>query len=243
MLNPNAPIPLYRQLADRLAAMIRAGEYTAGSRIPSEHQMAAHYDVGRPTIRQAVDVLVRRGLLSRKRGSGTFVCEPWQEVDLFSLDGTGAAFRKTGRPVTIRMLTPVVRRHIDGPSENPFQGTSAYTLSRLTCVEDDPVLVETIHLHAGLFDGIDRMDLTGRSLSAIAEAHFYLRPVGGRQSFRVAPVDGETAALLQLPVRTPVLWVSRWLHFLQIENGVYAQLWCRTDRFVFSQTIGGTGYA
>ena len=39
MLNPNAPIPLYRQLADQIADGIRNGTYRPGSCIPSEPKL------------------------------------------------------------------------------------------------------------------------------------------------------------------------------------------------------------
>ena len=91
MLNPDSPMPLYRQLADELSERIRAGVYTPGSRIPSEHELASKYALGRPTVRQATEVLVRKRVLERRRGSGTFVANAVPEVDLFSLGGTLAS--------------------------------------------------------------------------------------------------------------------------------------------------------
>lgn len=243
MLNPNAPIPLYRQLADLLTAGIRAGKFAPGSRIPSEHQLAAMHGLGRPTIRQAIDLLVRKGLLTRRRGSGTYVCEPQQEVDLFSLDGTIASFRKKGLAVETHLLTPVTRQVVEDQSDNPFKGRPAYCFSRLTRVAGMPVLVEAFYLHAELFAGIEHLDLAGRSLSAIADEHYYLRSSGGRQAFRIGYVNGDTARHLQVALQTPVLVVRRWLDFPQTPQGVFSELWCRTDQFVFSQTIGGIGYA
>lgn len=243
MLNPNAPIPLYRQLADLISARIRSGEYAPGSRIPSEHQLATAHGIGRPTIRQALDMLIRKGLLTRRRGSGTFVLEPQQEVDLFSLDGTSASFRKKGLAVETRLLAPIRLQHVSGAAENPFDGQQAYCFSRLTRVAGAPVLLEALYLHAQLFDGIQRLDLEGRSLSAIAEEQYYLRPSGGKQSFRIAPAEADQATLLAVSPRTPLLAVQRWLTFPQTPCGVFSELWCRTDQFVFTQTIGGTGYA
>jgi GntR family transcriptional regulator len=243
MLNPNAPIPLYRQLAELLTEAIRSGDYQPGGRIPSEPKLAAEHNLGRPTVRQAIDLLVRRGLLMRRRGSGTYVCDPQQEVDLFSLDGTGASFAKTGVPVETRLLAPPTLRAVDGGADNPFGGHQAYTLSRLTRAAGNPVLVEDLYLHPALFAGIDEIALEGRSLSAIAEEKYYLRPTGGRQSFSIAYPDEARADHLEITPKTPLLAVNRWLHFPHTENGVYTRLWCRTDQFVFSQTIGGTGYA
>ena len=243
MINPQSPIPLYHQVADQLTAKIRNGEYPPGRRIPSEHQLAAAYGIGRPTARQAVDLLVRKGLLFRRRGSGTYVCEAQQEVDLFSLDGTTASFRKKGMAVETRMITPVVLRLVDSDAENPFSGGNAFFLSRLTLADNVPVLMEDLYLDPGLFEGIDRLNLENRSLSALAEERFFLRPVGGKQSFSIGYADGKCHRHLKVGNRTPVLVVKRYLHFPQKTNGVFAHLWCRTDQFVFTQNIGGLQYA
>jgi len=239
MINPQSPIPIYRQLADLLTAKIRQGEYEPGHRVPSENQMAQFYGIGRPTARQAIDLLVRKGLLTRRRGSGTFVCEAQQEVDLFSLDGTTASFRKTGVSVETRTLSPIHLRTVGDDADNPFRNQDAYFLSRLTLADNIPVLLEDLYLHASLFKGIDKLDLEKRSLSTVAEEQFYLRPVGGKQSFGIGYADGEKHKLLRVKEQTPVLVVKRYLHFPQMAEGVFAHLWCRTDQFVFTQNIGG----
>ena len=240
MLNPQSPIPLYRQLADRLADMIRDGAYLSGGRIPSEHQLAAQYGIGRPTARQAVDVLVRKGLLQRRRGAGTFVCEPRREVDLFSLDGTGTAFDKKGVAATTRLLDAVTLQRLEKDLDNPFSGAEAFRLTRLTQVDAMPVLIEDIYLAPELFAGIETMDLEGQSLSAIAETQFYLKPVGGKQRFSIAYLSGDKARQLGVETTTPLLKVQRYLHFPQKQNGVFAELWCRSDHFTFSQTLDGS---
>jgi len=242
MLNTHSPIPLYRQLADLLTARIRAGEYATGSRLPSEHQMAAALGIGRPTVRQATDLLLRKGLLIRRRGSGTYVCTPQQEVDLFSLEGTSAAFQKKGIQINSQIVAPVRLGPRAPGSDNPFAGRQAYFFSRLTQAEETPVLIENIFLDPILFAGIERIDLAGRSLAAIADEHFYLRPSSGRQRFSIGYADKKRARLLRVAPAAPLLKVQRLLHFAQSENGVFAELWCRTDHYVFAQTLGGSAY-
>lgn len=242
MLNTRSPIPLYRQLADLLTAKIEHGEYPPDSRIPSEPRLAAFYGIGRPTVRQAIETLVQRGLLTRRRGSGTYVRPPRQEIDLFSLDGTSASFQKKGVVVHTRIVVPLGLERVQGADGNPFDGRSAFFLSRLTLVDRWPVLVEDICLDPDLFPGLDRIHLDNRSLSAIAKERYYLEPIGGRQSFRIAYPAADKAGLLQTDTRQPVLEVHRFLHFPQMENGVFARIWCRTDRFVFSQHLGGESH-
>ena len=120
MLNIKSPVPLYHQLADILSEKIRVGEYPEGSRIPSEHQLAAECGIGRPTARQATDLLVRKGLLVRKRGSGTYVNKAREEVDVLSLAGTLSSFQKKGRSFSSRILEPCEIDSRGVPSAQPF---------------------------------------------------------------------------------------------------------------------------
>ena len=242
MLNTQSPIPLYRQLADILMAGIRSGDYPPGARIPSEPQLAKDYGIGRPTVRQAIDVLVRKRLLSRRRGSGTYVRAPEQEVDLFSLAGTSSAFHKKGIAVEVQLLEKTKRIKVSAAAENPFAGGTAFFLSRLNRVAGSPVLLEVIYLHPVLFKGIEHMDLAGRSLSQVVESSFYMRPVGGRQTFRIGYLDAKRATVMNVKATTPVLVVHRFLNFKQATNAVFSILYCNTDTFVFSQQIGDLRY-
>jgi len=239
MLNPQSPIPLYHQLAEIILSKIRSGEYPSGSRIPSENSLAANYGIGRPTARQATDLLVRKRILLRKRGSGTFVRTQQKEVDLFSLAGTISSFHEKGISVTTRILKKIRLMVIGDIPENPFANQKAFFLSRLSKVEEMPVLIEDIYLHSVLFSGINRIDLSGQSLSQIVDEHFYMRPVGGKQNFRIGFLSGKKGRDLAVSPETPILTVKRFLHFSQAKNAIYSELYCRTDQFIFSQTIGG----
>jgi len=239
MLNSKSPIPLYHQLADIIITKIRSGEYPPGSRIPSENRLAATYGIGRPTARQATDLLVRKRMLVRKRGAGTFVEESRKEVDLFSLAGTISSFHKKGISITTQIIEDIRMETVENDSDNPFSGRQVYFFSRLSRVEDMPVLIEDIYLHASLFSGIERFNLQGRSLSQIVEAQYYMRPTGGKQNFRIGYLTGEKAKSLDITSDIPILTVKRFLHFEQAKNAIYSELFCRTDRFVFSQSLFG----
>ncbi len=239
MLNSRSPIPLYRQLAEWLLDQIRSGQFPAGTRILSENELAARFSIGRPTVRQATDLLIRRGYLQRRRGAGTFVKDAPEEVDLFSLAGTLSAFQKKGIDIVSKVVTPVRLQPIAADATNPFGGQAAYRFSRLNLAQGQPVLFEDICLHPDLFAGIEHIDLSGRSLSQVVDTHFYLRPVSGRQSFRVTPVTDLPAAQLRVGANEPILLVERWLNFPDADNALFARMYCRTDQFVFSQRIGG----
>ena len=236
-LNPQSPIPLYRQLADILSAKIRCGEYPVASRIPSEHHLASEFGIGRPTVRQATDYLIRKGLLQRKRGSGTYVCDRTKEVDLFSLGGTLSAFQRKGIEVDVKIKENIKLIDVPAGVDNPFSGQKSFFLSRISSVEGEPLLLEEMYFSALLFPGINTIDLSGRSISRIVEEIYYMRPSGGKQTFSIGIPGSERALQLGVSPKKSVLLVKRFLDFPQMSNGIYAELFCITDRFAFSQNL------
>jgi DNA-binding GntR family transcriptional regulator len=68
-----SPVPLYFQLARQLEAAIEDGALTPGSLLGNEIELAARLGLSRPTVRQAIQSLVDKGLLVRRRGVGTQV--------------------------------------------------------------------------------------------------------------------------------------------------------------------------
>jgi GntR family transcriptional regulator len=67
------PIPLYYQLERALRKRIRAHEIDGGIPFPTERDLCDEYGVSRTTVRQALMILEREGLLKREQGRGTFV--------------------------------------------------------------------------------------------------------------------------------------------------------------------------
>lgn len=64
---------LYEEIAERLSEAIAAGRYPVGSRLPPERELALIFDVGRPTVREALIALEISGLVDVRTGSGVYV--------------------------------------------------------------------------------------------------------------------------------------------------------------------------
>jgi GntR family transcriptional regulator len=238
MLNPGSPLPLYQQLAELLGREIASGALEPGGRLPSEPELARRHGIGRPTVRQATELLVQRGLIERRRGSGTFVRSAPRRVDLFSLGGTLSSFRQGGLALTTKLLGKVNERRVAVDPENPFSERRAFLLTRLGSVAERPVLLERLYFDAEVFLGLDQLQLAGASLSRVVEENYFLKPTHAQQSFRVAVPPDDVQRALGLLSRAAVLLVKRSLFFPRAPRAVFCELYCRTDELVFSQTIG-----
>lgn len=91
-----------RNLSARVRADLRrrltAGEWPAGTRLPTEHQLASDYGVSRATVRTALSGLESEGLTSTRHGSGTYATGGVREIhaDLRILESMTATIERVG---------------------------------------------------------------------------------------------------------------------------------------------------
>ncbi len=71
----NEDQPIYRQLRDRVVAMILEGVLGEGDALPSVRNVAAEYRLNPLTVLKGYQELVDEGLVEKKRGRGMFVNE------------------------------------------------------------------------------------------------------------------------------------------------------------------------
>ena len=71
----NEDLPIYRQLRDRVVAMILEGVLGDGDALPSVRNVAAEYRLNPLTVLKGYQELVDEGLVEKKRGRGMFVTE------------------------------------------------------------------------------------------------------------------------------------------------------------------------
>ena len=74
-LEPSSAVPIYRQIMDQIKYQIASGAMKAGDRLPSVRELAIQLPVNQKTVLKAYDLLAQEGLISRRKGDGTFVEE------------------------------------------------------------------------------------------------------------------------------------------------------------------------
>lgn len=86
-LDRSSPMPLYHQISTRLERAIRDQTLPAGARLENEVSVGQRFGFSRPTVRRAIQELVDKGLLVRRRGIGTQVVhgQVTRNVELTSL--------------------------------------------------------------------------------------------------------------------------------------------------------------
>ena len=84
MFTPVRTRRTFEEAAEQIAEKVRIGELRAGDKLPGERALAAQMEISRPTLREAIAVLVEAGLLLVRRGpgGGMFVASDVVPVEL-----------------------------------------------------------------------------------------------------------------------------------------------------------------
>jgi GntR family transcriptional regulator len=157
---------LGQQVAAQLEERILDGVWATGTRLPGERDLAAEFGVSRSTMREALELLERSGLVVRHQGRGTHVAPRRLEQELLGHFSIVDGLRAGGVVVTNRVLTqraapasPVVARELTVPT-----GTEVLELERIRLADGRPFMLEHTWLPLSRLPGLDTVDLRTRRL-------------------------------------------------------------------------------
>lgn len=211
LLDRKSPIPLYAQLHALLENKIKSNEWEPGSQIPTEGRLCEEYNVSRITVRQALSGLENDGLLTRLPGSGTFVNEQRIKLDLGPLTGFTQDMKhkklKPGAKVIDFSRIPATNVIAEKLDVSP--GKEIFKIIRLRLTNDEPMAVETVHLNCHICPTLANRDLSNQSLYQILTEEYNLIPSRAIQQVQAIPCPEEHAAMLEVPIGTPTLRMTR----------------------------------
>jgi DNA-binding GntR family transcriptional regulator len=235
-VNRSSPVPLYFQVAEQIESAIHDGHLRPGDRITNEVALADRLGLSRPTLRQAIQTLVDKGLLVRKRGVGTQVVNaPFRRtVELTSLydELTRSGLRPTTQVLSLDLVEPderVTEVLNLGPDEKVWR------LRRLRTAKDEPLALMCNLVPETVAD-LSVVDLTTTGLYE----HFRSRAINLRvahQMIGARVIDAAEAKLLGGRRGDPVLTMQRTSYDDQgraVEHGNHLY---RPDRYAYETTL------
>jgi GntR family transcriptional regulator len=219
-------IPRYMQIADA----IRRDLKSHGERIPSEHTLCARFRVSRPTVRQALDVLVQEGRLYRHAGRGTFATAAAGDDRrlrvIGSIDDIMAMGDETWFEVLTREQMPVPANIAQALRLPP--GSSGYRICGVRHGDGGPFQHATAWLPPAIGQAVSDEDLS-KSLIAFIERQLNMPIKFMEQTVDAALAPRSVAEVLKLRPRSPLLLFER-LYFAASGEPVEYALTYQTGR-------------
>jgi DNA-binding GntR family transcriptional regulator len=233
-----SPVPLYFQVAQYLEQMIESGELPMGTRLDNEGDLAGQLGLSKPTMRRALEYLVGRGLLVRKRGIGTQVVQAkvTRGVELTSLYDDLA---KSGRHPSTTVVSFSTEPAPDALAAELglAAGTPVYVFERLRSADAEPLALMRNHVPEHLMR-LSAADLEEQGLYNLFRANGIVMRIA-RQSIGAQAATAAEARALGERKGAPLLVMERSAYDEQgraVEHGRHVY---RASRYSFDLTLTG----
>jgi DNA-binding GntR family transcriptional regulator len=234
-LDAASAMPLYMQLAERLAAPIQARHAElVGHALPTELQCMQHFGISRPTVRQAMAHLVSMGLVARGRGRGTFVAPQRlnHDVSLAFEDEMRAARRTVRFQVLSRATVPApapVAERLGLPS-----GAQVEHFERLRFLDDEVFAYERRYLPLEVAQHVTAEMLGEMAIISLLTAALGQSPARITNTVRCIPAEARIARLLGMSPRTPLLHTEHTYFAATGAPVLHGTVWFHGERFQFT---------
>lgn len=214
-LNRKLHIPLYIQLKDQILLSIKSDAYQIGDVISSEQELMKVYQVGRVTVREAINELVKEGFLEKHQGKGTYIkrketslgFEPLISLS-YSLSLRGWSHQNT---LLEKGLIP------NDVSEYQICGDHLFFFERNRTIDGHPLGFEKFYMHASFETQIGAYDLE-KSIGKLLLEVLKLPIEKMVQEVTIVQAQPREASLLRLPAESDLMLLKRWLFIKGIEG-------------------------
>lgn len=203
---------LYLQLADLIRNQVRSGQFTPGAKLPPLDVIAEQFGVAVVTVRQAIAILEKEGLVRRKQGRGTFVEGDYKQRNVWlRMESRWNTLVEKWEGIKPKIIA--VRDIVPCPPLADQEVTPAahyHYMRRVHVAEGLPYAVVDIYLANHVYKlspkrfDLERVLFVLDSLPSIKVKH-------ARETLTISTADLETARLLSIPLNSPVGAVRRTL--------------------------------
>ena len=234
-----APImPIYYQIKETINDWIISGEYKAGSKIPSENELAEIFQVSRLTVRRAISMLIQEGLLHSKRGEGTFVTTNKELINSFGLEFSGFMddlFYQTSKSKTksVFMERTKPSNYVLDKLQLPEDEPEVIYVRRVRYLRNQSFAVTINYLPLEIGTRIKKTDLRKRPMLQILEQDLGVTFTAALQTIEASFSNQTISDELGIPSGSPILYVERTMFGKGDKPVEFVQTSYRGDRYKY----------
>jgi DNA-binding GntR family transcriptional regulator len=233
-LDQRAPhyLRIYRELKRR----IESGQLTPGMQLPAQRDLSETFNVTLMTLRQAMQLLDKEGLIVTRHGRGTFVAERPLSYQVRTLRSLAQEMAAQGQALTTTVLD---RRFEEAPARVAKRLALArrrgvLRLERLRSVDSRPIVYQRSFLPKWVAAPLDGVDLSRGSLYDVLDQELGVVVERAHETIRAVELGGVEAQVLTAAPGSPAI-LSERLTFTTGERPIiYDEAFMPGDRVVVS---------
>lgn len=197
----NERVPRYLQIAERLRERIQSGTLARGARLTNQRALAREFGVALMTLRQALELLERDGLVRRRHGLGTFVASRLIDYDILHFRTFAEDLSARGEAVETRLLGTRFAspdRRVTQGLGSP-EGEAVFVLDRLRLVDQQPMSYQRSFLPASIGREVAKADLGVTPLRNVLRFKLGIEVTRARETVYAVTLRKEEARRLGCP--------------------------------------------
>lgn len=228
-----------------IASLISHGEFSTGSRLGSERELAERFGISRSVLRSGLRLLEESGTITRSRGrnGGSYVSDKRIERDLSALIGLPNVLKSQGFIAGTRIIKTTIREALglEASALSLAMGEMVIELIRIRLANGSPISLECTVLPANRFPGLLEKSLGG-SLYDLIESEYGIKANEASERIEIKLSDADEAKVLGVDVGAPLFLVTRTTLDPESIPFEYAIDLFRSDRtLIYIKTFGPSG--
>ena len=228
-------IPLHEQISSRLRDEIESGALAPHTQLPSEHALCDRFEVSRVTVRRALQTLEADGLIYRRQGLGSFVCDRRMAQGLVRLTDFAQDLARAGLEASSRILhhgseacPPMVAERLGIEADS-----TVLRLDRLRLGDGTPIALDRTWLPPFYAQLLEGHDLGSETLYQVLERDYGIPALSGRYRITAESADAETAGALGVPDGEALLVIERTTRTVGDRAIYFQRRYYRSDRLAY----------
>lgn len=232
-------VPLYMEIARELKKRISEGVYAPGQQLPSEPELAGQFGVSRGTLREALSVLEKEGVIRRRHGIGSFVETHYNKVTagMEKLDPLIETIRRAGYEAEDQVLS-IRETELDAKAAEALEvemGSLGYVIESVRLADKVPVIYCFDILPGWLVTDPALLEQRYRyeSLTALLREVFRVKPHQFVSTVSAVLPFPKTQRILGIDKKTPLVLIEGTLYDVDGKPLNYGQQLYRSDKYQF----------
>lgn len=235
MLYPSSGNPLYAQLEEIIVNDIKSGKYKNGDRLPTERFYGEKYEISRMTVRAALNDLVQKGIVEKKKSSGYFVQTDSIENRLDKLQGFVEEIKLKNMNSKVHLADKsYVKANAKVASELDLnEGDSTYEIVRIVSLENSNLGIDYTYLPVNIAYSVESLDYEQIILYDYLESMGYKLSYAD-QTISASVLNAHEADILHKEVGFPALIIDRTVYIKGELPLVYSHTVYLSDKYHYT---------
>ncbi|HEL0563691.1 TPA: GntR family transcriptional regulator [Streptococcus equi subsp. zooepidemicus] len=226
-------LPVYIKIHDAIKKDIEKEVWTIGSRLPSERDLAEHFEVSRMTLRQAITLLVEEGILERRVGSGTYVASHRVQERMRGTTSFTEIVNSQGRKPSSKLISYQRQLASDTEINQLHLEESDYVIrmERIRYADKVPLVYEVASIPEKFIKNVKKTDITEHFFQTLTSNGY---EIGKSQQTIYAKIASErVASYLEVAKGHAILALTQVSFFTDGRPFEYVRSQYVGDRFEF----------